>query len=111
MVTIADSSRNPGILLAEELRQKIEDILGKQIRVILFGSYARGDATEESDVDVLVVLDDLDKSTLDAVLEVAWQVGFDSGKVISVVPAMQEEMGLLSASPFFQAVQKEGIPA
>lgn len=27
-------------------------------RVILFGSYARGDATEESDVDLLVVVDE-----------------------------------------------------
>jgi hypothetical protein len=38
-------------------------------------------------------------------------VGFEAGKVISVVPAALEEMELLSASPFFQAVKREGIPA
>ena len=111
MAATADKSQNPGILLAEELRQKIEETLGAQVQVILFGSHARGEATEESDVDVLVVLDDLEKVTLDTVLEVAWQVGFDSGKVISVIPAMWGEMELLSASPFFQSVKKEGIPA
>ena len=81
------------------------------MQVILFGSHARGEATEESDIDVLVVLNDMQKSTLDTVLEIAWQVGYDAGKVISVIPAMQAEMELLSASPFFQAVQREGIPA
>lgn len=111
MTTKKDSYRNPGLQLAEELHQKIEDNLGEQVQVILFGSHARGEATEESDVDVLVVLEDLDKRTLDTVLEIAWQVGFDSRKVISVIPAMRGEMELLSASPFFQAVQREGIPA
>ncbi len=31
-------------------------------RVILFGSVARGDATEESDVDLMVVFDHLDRA-------------------------------------------------
>ena len=79
------------------------------IRVVLFGSQARGEATEESDLDVLVVLPDLEKGTLDTVLEIAWQVGFEAGKVISVIPATREEMKLLSASPFFQTVEREGI--
>ena len=79
--------------------------------VILFGSQARGEATDDSDVDVLVVLPNLDKSTLDTVLEIAWKVGFEAGKVISVIPATYEELDLLSSSsPFFQAVQREGIP-
>ena len=80
------------------------------VKVILFGSQARGDAAEESDIDVLVVLPDLENSTLDTVLEIAWEVGFEAAKVISVVPASHDEMELLSASPFFQAVQREGIP-
>lgn len=100
-----------GIQLAEDLHNELASCLGDQIQVILFGSHARGEATDASDIDVLVVLPDLEKSTLDTVLEIAWQVGFDAGKVISVIPATHQEMQLLSASPFFQAVQREGIPA
>lgn len=60
---------------------------------------------------MLIVLDNLQKPTLDTVLEIAWQVGFEAGKVISVVPATHKEMDSLSASPFFQAVKREGILA
>jgi predicted nucleotidyltransferase len=98
------------IQLAENFRKKLSDSLDEQVKVILFGSQARGEAAEESDIDVLVVLPDMHKRTLDIVLEIAWQVGFEAGKVISVVPAANEEMELLSASTFFQAVQREGIP-
>lgn len=43
--------------MLRELRRQLEDLYGDRLRhVVLFGSQARGDATPESDVDVLVVL-------------------------------------------------------
>ena len=109
MSIVAHGLQSQGIRLAEELRRKLTDTLGAHIQVVLFGSQARGDATEGSDYDILVVLPSLGKSTLDTVLEIAWEVGFKAGQVISVVPATFGEMELLSASPFFQTVQREGI--
>lgn len=105
-----NTSPNQALRLAEEFQHKLRETLGAHVRVTLFGSQARGDATDESDIDVLVVLPDLEKHTLDTVLGIAWEIGFEAGKVISVVPATYQEMRLLSASPFFQAVQREGIP-
>ncbi len=103
-------SQSQGIRLAAELRRKLSESLGEPIQVILFGSQARGEATADSDIDVLVVLPDLEKSVLDTVLEISWEVGFGAGKVLSTIPATFEEMKRLSASPFFQTVQREGIP-
>ncbi len=41
------------------LRSRLDALYGDRLaRVVLFGSYARGEATPESDVDVLVVLRD-----------------------------------------------------
>ena len=100
---------SPALHLAQEFNRRVSASLGEEVRVILFGSQARGDATDESDVDVLVLLPDTGKQTLDIVLDLAWQVGFEAGRVISVVPATQAELEELSASPFFQAVRREGI--
>jgi predicted nucleotidyltransferase len=46
-----------------ELRRALKKKYGQRLKkIVLFGSYARGEATPESDMDVLIVLDDL-KST------------------------------------------------
>lgn len=54
------------------------------VSVRLFGSYARGDATGDSDVDCLVLLDRVDRSDDCAITDLAadlvWQIG---GVVIS----------------------------
>ncbi|WP_240922535.1 nucleotidyltransferase domain-containing protein [Thermococcus sp. 9N3] len=43
--------------ILREMKEKLIEILGDDlVEVILFGSYARGEAKEDSDVDVLVVL-------------------------------------------------------
>ena len=42
-----------------EFRERLDVLYGPRLRdVILFGSYARGDAEEGSDIDLMVVLED-----------------------------------------------------
>lgn len=41
-------------------------------RVVLFGSHARGDAHEDSDVDVLVVVDDMTEEERRTVVDLAY---------------------------------------
>jgi len=47
--------------LLEELKAYFEDEL---VSVILFGSFARGDFTRDSDIDLLIVVEDLPRSFL-----------------------------------------------
>jgi predicted nucleotidyltransferase len=50
--------RSSGILQKSEIRQQVKLALGnRKATVFLFGSYARGEATPRSDVDLLVVED------------------------------------------------------
>ena len=44
--------------IRDALRDRFRDAFGDRLhQLVLYGSYARGDATPESDIDVLVVLD------------------------------------------------------
>jgi predicted nucleotidyltransferase len=87
-----------------QFREKVEQVLHSPVQVILFGSYARDEETWDSDVDLLVIIPKLDKSTLDQILEAAWEVGFAAGVVFSIIPVAIEEMKTLAESPFLQAI-------
>jgi predicted nucleotidyltransferase len=96
--------------VVREFHQRIEDALGQPVQVVLFGSCARGTATEDSDVDVLVVVSHLDARTEDIIGDIAWEVGFETGLVFSAIPLSEQQLSLLRHSPWFQSVQREGIP-
>lgn len=57
---------------AEELRRRFGDGV---LDVRLFGSFARGEAYEESDVDVAVVLERADRRTRGEVIDIATDIG------------------------------------
>lgn len=45
--------------LLPEIENKIRELFGEKVsKIILFGSYARGDFDSESDVDIMVIVDD-----------------------------------------------------
>jgi len=42
----------------EEFKREIKKLYGNRLKhIILYGSYARGSATEDSDIDLLIVLE------------------------------------------------------
>jgi len=80
-------------------------------RMVLFGSSARGDADEYSDLDVLVEVEKKDRTILDSIEQSAWEAEFGPGVMIQPVVMTRDET---THSPnrlslLLQAVEEEGI--
>jgi predicted nucleotidyltransferase len=97
--------------LAREVRKRLTKALGQPVQVIMFGSQARGDASRESDIDLLVILPTIDAKTTRLASDIAWEVGFDAGRIISVIPDTKEQMKRFAFLPFYRTIKTEGIVA
>jgi len=81
------------------------------VRVALFGSKARGDDDAESDLDVLVVLNDGDWRLRDAVALVAFEPMLKHGVVLSplVVDVADYAWWQEHRAPIYRQISVEGV--
>ncbi len=99
--------------LLSELKSGLKALYGKQLKgVYLFGSYARGQADRESDLDVLVVLDDFQHYAheVDRTGPLTAELSLNYGVSISNV-FMRESEWLHGDTPFLSNVRDEVVPA
>jgi predicted nucleotidyltransferase len=96
--------------LAREVASDLRDLYGQRLkRVVLFGSWARGDAHPESDIDLLVVLDEVRsrRVELDRMSEVLWRHSLQHGTVVTELPVSEAEYES-SDEPILRRVRAEG---
>jgi len=99
--------------LLQELRSNLKVLYGSRlIEVYLYGSYARHEADPESDVDVLIVLDDLAGYgvELDRTGHLVSDLSLKYGVSISRVFVTASDWSRRN-SPFLINVRAEAIPA
>ena len=96
----------------DRLRAKLQTRFGSRLREIrLFGSHARGEARTDSDVDLLVLIDDLDWREAVEAIHLGADEELQSGVLLSPMPRATADFQRLRAveSQFARAVDKEGI--
>ena len=99
--------------LMSELKAGLQAIYRERLRgVYLYGSYARDDADEESDVDVLVVLDNFEHYGVEVnrTSELGASLSLHYGVSVSKV-FLRERDWLNGQTPFLANVREEAIPA
>jgi predicted nucleotidyltransferase len=97
--------------LVDQVKAHLLERYGAGIkRVILCGSHARGEATEDSDVDVLVLVDQsLDPREVDNSLsDLLYDIILEEHELVSVVTIPEERYENYN-SPFILNVRKEGM--
>ena len=99
---------------------KIVESAAKQLfgdrlnKIILYGSYARGDNIEESDIDIMIILDCAEreiKMLRNSTAEMASDISLEQEVFLSI--SLRDKKHFednLSCLPFYQNIEREGIP-
>ncbi|AXE18123.1 nucleotidyltransferase domain-containing protein [Runella rosea] len=98
--------------LLADLKKGLVEVYGERLhQVVLFGSYARGDQQEESDVDVLVILNDdsvRGMSEINTLVDLSDALYWKYNKIVSAKAASLSRFNL--KLPLYQNVREDGIP-
>ncbi len=106
------------LTMLTEADRKITQAFQQRLKAIvpvldlrIFGSRARGDATDESDLDVFIEVETLTKTLRERIFELAWEVGFEMDRVISTIVVTRDELqhGATGANPLILHIEREGL--
>ncbi len=107
---MSELATSPHERAAEEFARRTRRALGDSVHgILLYGSTARGEAGERSDVDVMVVLTETPTGQQrDELIEVAFDVCLEYG--VEIIPNIQSKERFESRQdhPFVQTVCGEG---
>ena len=98
--------------LVNEVKEFLIEQYDDRIKqVIVYGSFARGEATDDSDVDVAVIVDDdLNIEAVEAKLnDFLFNILLERNELISVF-AIPESIFENYRSPFILNTREEGVP-
>lgn len=97
--------------LLDRLALELKELYGERYRgLVLYGSYARDEADEGSDVDVLLLLEGEVDATQELLRaeEAEWPLSLKAGYTLSLLPVSVEAYQS-SEQPFLRNARGEGI--
>ena len=98
--------------IAREVARDLRGMYGDRLRtVLLFGSWARGDAHPESDIDMLVVLDRVESvwDELRQMDPILWRHSFANDTVVTALPVASDAFEE-QRRPVLARARAEGLP-
>ena len=102
--------------ILQEFISGVNKILGNRVKkIILYGSYARGDFTKDSDIDIMILTDLSDDEIADCrnkIYNFSYDIEYENDFDISLSPLVKNIDKFnywLEALPFYMNVQKDGI--
>lgn len=98
----------------KEVKNASERLYGDSLsKIILYGSYARGDNTEESDIDIMIILDCNEEEIRrfrNQTAEMASDISLEQEVFLSVLLRDKQHFeNYLDVLPFYKNIEREGI--
>jgi predicted nucleotidyltransferase len=96
-----------------DLKKRLQEVAGDRLlRVVLYGSRARGDYSEGSDTDIAVIVRGLTREMKDTMLNRVADIEFDHLRSLSTLILSEEDFIFLKSRERRIAldIEREGIP-
>ncbi|NUN63400.1 nucleotidyltransferase domain-containing protein [Pseudanabaena biceps] len=97
--------------ILNELKRELQDLYGDRlVKLILFGSHARGEANPDSDIDLLAIL----KSPVSQVQEISYmsnlrvKILLDYDELVSIIPMSEDRFNAKDVA-LLRNIEREGI--
>ena len=96
-------------IVVESIKDVAKNVLPENAKLLLYGSRARGDYSEGSDWDLLVILDKakIEQSDYDNIVYPFTDLGWGLGEIIIPVLYTKKEWESMSPMPFYQNVEQD----
>ena len=97
--------------ILKELKTQLTSLYGERLkRLILFGSWARGEAGEDSDIDIVVVLagDVIPGEEIDRTIDIINDINLKYDVLVSLYPVSEKVYETVN-SPLLLNLRKEGL--
>jgi predicted nucleotidyltransferase len=98
-------------IVAHLTERLVEDLGDKIESIVLYGSVARNEAHEDSDIDILIVTRDDDRKLYDRISKIRTRIDLDNNTLTVLVQMSRNELEqhMKLGSPFMESVVKEGV--
>ncbi len=101
-------------IVLKQFIEELSKLLGNRLKkVILYGSYARGDYDKNSDLDIMILTDLTEEELIKyrmKIRDIACDLEFDNDIVISpLVRNIEKYNNRIDIIPFYMNIQKEGV--
>jgi predicted nucleotidyltransferase len=95
---------------ARTLKERLSGVVGL-VDFRVFGSRARGDEDEYSDLDVFVEVEQISRQLSDIISDIVWETGFENNILISPLIFTRDDIenSPMGESPIVINVMRQGI--
>jgi len=96
------------------LKELREELFAKYqiIDIRLYGSKARDEGREDSDLDIMIEIPEYDRAVVAEIDDIIYRINLEHDVFISALVFGKDELeeGPMSEAPIYKVIQREGVP-